>query len=156
MQPDSSYSRDLHNVLYSSCTWAGKWIALNQVVDTVNRAHSIRVVLDLLDKVKGRNKLIRIADSSPAGWSTVRQYESNDIASDSEDEKKIRQAESRVMRTMKDKTKDVSSVFQQTPEIATSETYAPILPTINSFRGNHFVTAPHGVSRAIVRHVLLL
>ncbi len=41
------------------------------------------------------NKLIYIVDRSPAGWSTVEEYISDEIASDSDDEKKLRAAESR-------------------------------------------------------------
>ncbi|CAC5371828.1 unnamed protein product [Mytilus coruscus] len=80
---------------------------LNKVYSFVPRSETkvSRIIIDLIDKVKGRNKLIRIADTSAGGWATVREYEANVIASDSEDEKKIRQAESRAMRTAKDKSR---------------------------------------------------
>lgn len=63
------------------------------------------IIADLKSKVKNRNKLIRIADKSAGGWSTVREYESSDIADNSDDEKKIRQAETRALRTIKEKTR---------------------------------------------------
>ncbi|VDI11223.1 Hypothetical predicted protein [Mytilus galloprovincialis] len=56
-------------------------------------------VSELITKVKARNNSIRIADSSAGGWTTVREYESNTIADNSDDEKKIRQAESRAVKS---------------------------------------------------------
>jgi hypothetical protein len=38
------------------------------------------LVTDICDKLKSRNKLIRIADTSAGGWATVREYEQNEIA----------------------------------------------------------------------------
>ncbi|CAC5400373.1 unnamed protein product [Mytilus coruscus] len=48
-------------------------------------------------------KLKSEADKSPACWTTVRAYESDEIASDSDDEKRLRQAESRALKTIKEK-----------------------------------------------------
>ena len=42
--------------------------------------------------------MIKVADKSPGGWKTVEEYLSDSIASDSEDERKLRAAESRALR----------------------------------------------------------
>lgn len=60
--------------------------------------YSKELLKDLCDKLKKRNKLIRIADSSAGGWDTVRLYEANPIASDSDDETKIYKAENRALK----------------------------------------------------------
>ncbi|CAC5377914.1 unnamed protein product [Mytilus coruscus] len=69
------------------------------------------IVSELITKVKARNKSIRIADSSAGGWTTVREYESNTIADNSDDEKKIRQAESRAVKSIKERTKPRPSPY---------------------------------------------
>ncbi|CAC5399485.1 unnamed protein product [Mytilus coruscus] len=69
------------------------------------------IVSELITKVKARNKSIRIADSSAGGWTTVCEYESNTIADNSDDEKKIRQAESRAVKSIKERTKPRPSPY---------------------------------------------
>ena len=56
------------------------------------------------DKLKNRNKLIRIAESSEGGWETVRQYEASPLADDSEDESQLKRAESRAARSDRSQT----------------------------------------------------
>ena len=49
-------------------------------------------------KLANRNKLILIADSSEQGWDVVNEYERKDLADDSDDDKRIRQAETRAFQ----------------------------------------------------------
>lgn len=50
-----------------------------------------------------RLKLIRIADTSEGGWSTVDEYEQKAAANESDDDKRIRSAELRALRKKKDR-----------------------------------------------------
>ncbi|XP_052804490.1 uncharacterized protein LOC128234346 [Mya arenaria] len=62
------------------------------------------VLSEGIDKLKHRQKLTRIADSSEGGWDTVNCYESNPLASDSDDETKLRKAETQALKKRKNKS----------------------------------------------------
>ena len=53
------------------------------------------------ESIAHRQKLIRLADSSELGWRLVNEYESNPLASDSDDERKMYKAEARASRKLK-------------------------------------------------------
>lgn len=59
--------------------------------DTNGARQSLKKAKKELEK---RIKLIRLADKSEHGWATVNEYLSDELASDSEDEKRMRRAES--------------------------------------------------------------
>ena len=88
-------------------------------IDNGKRDYAVEIVSSVSDKLKRRNKLIKIADSSDGRWETERQYESNPVASDSDDESKINRAESRAIKERKNsKSKSRASADKQ--DIATT------------------------------------
>ena len=52
--------------------------------------------------IKKRQKLITIADKNRDGWLVVQEYETDDLASNSEDEKKIRKAKAAAEKKRKE------------------------------------------------------
>ncbi|CAH3165506.1 unnamed protein product [Pocillopora meandrina] len=81
---------------------------LEELVGKIKEANARKdhkKVVHLTDQAKAllhkRQKLIKLADSSEAGWDAVQEYESQDIASDDEDNKKIRNARAAANRKRK-------------------------------------------------------
>ncbi|XP_041361951.1 uncharacterized protein LOC121377920 [Gigantopelta aegis] len=72
--------------------WALEYKKFDYLSETLNECS---------DKLKERNKLIRIADTSEGGWGTVCEYQVNPLASDTDDESRIFKAEARALRKKK-------------------------------------------------------
>ncbi|XP_052814271.1 uncharacterized protein LOC128241392 [Mya arenaria] len=70
-------------------------------IGNVKIDYAKEMLAGIADKLHVRNKHIRIADTSEGGWETVRQYQSNPLASDSDDESRILKADSRAVRKRK-------------------------------------------------------
>ena len=61
-----------------------------------NRAS--KLAKSIKEDIEKQNKLLKIADKSIAGWGTVEEYLSDDLASNSEDDRKIKGAERRALQ----------------------------------------------------------
>jgi hypothetical protein len=67
-------------------------------IDNSKVEYARETITEVIEKIKKRNKHIEIADGSDGGWETVLEYQSNPVASDSDDETKINKAENRALR----------------------------------------------------------
>ena len=63
---------------------------------TIESAYSS--LTSISSKLRKRNKLVRIAGKSEAGWLTIEEYQNDSAASDSDDSQKICQTEQRALR----------------------------------------------------------
>ena len=89
-------------------------------IDNLKFEHARETISELVEKVKRRNKLIKIPDTSEEGWEAVRQYESSPVASDSDDESKINKAENRALRKFKGKKIPAKSIQSNPHQFAAS------------------------------------
>ena len=78
----------------------GIWAIENGKTD-----YAQELLSEALEKIKQRNKLIKVADSSEGGWETVKQYISNPLASDSKDKKKMQKVDFRAQKKRKSQAK---------------------------------------------------
>ena len=75
--------------------------------NTVGAAPAIRDLLRAIEEASTkRQKLIKLADRSDAGWATVTRYMADPIADDSADEKRIRTAEKQALAGIKSQGKN--------------------------------------------------
>ena len=80
---------------------------LTQIEGSVeNPSKVLKFVAEGEQVIKERQKLIKVADKNREGCLVVQEYESDDLASDSEDEKKLRKAKSAAER----KRKEIKSI----------------------------------------------
>ena len=87
-----------------------------------NVRKTVKLLEDSLAVLKKRNKLIQIADKSEGGWKTVDEYLSDEVASDSEDEKRIRAANNRAVKKIKSSKKEDKKRGKKRPAEATTQT----------------------------------
>ena len=71
----------------------------SSALDSIKRNDSSQVQTFLetsVDLIRKRQKLITLADKSDPGWLVVQEYEQEELADDSEDEKRIKKAQRRL------------------------------------------------------------
>ena len=84
--------------------------------------------------INKRNKLSLFADESPAVWSAVDEYESEELPENSDDEKKLCSGERQAMSKMKFKNKPKSTVAVAFWKNKAEQESGDLNPTQQNFR----------------------
>ena len=79
----------------------GVLVEVKEAVAKSDAVVAVQRIEEGMNLVKTRMKLIKVADRSQYGWSTVKEYEQDDLASDSEDEKRLTRSERQAERKVK-------------------------------------------------------
>ena len=89
---------------------------IDGVVDKMSRGN-LSAANSELERMKSliakRNRLVRFADKSTAGWTAIEEYESDELADDSEDEKILRSAQRRALDKIREKKRKHASRLLQ-------------------------------------------
>lgn len=93
-EENKTFNKKGHGMQYKFNTGLLKKAATaRKYVENARKTKAIAALDDLASSIAKRNKDIRIADRSEYGWLTVQEYNSDDLAEDSADEKEIKNAE---------------------------------------------------------------
>ena len=79
----------------------GVLVEVKEAVAKSDAVVAVQRIEEGMNLVKNRMKLIKVADRSQYGWSTVEEYEQNDLASDLKDEKRLTRSERQAERKVK-------------------------------------------------------
>ncbi|XP_071504059.1 uncharacterized protein [Diadema antillarum] len=74
-------------------------------LEEVDPSSAVQHLKQALTELHQRQKLIKIADRSPLGWLTVKEYVADELADDSGDEKRLRKAEKAAATKKSESTK---------------------------------------------------
>ena len=89
------------------------------------KSYKVKTALDSgTEVVSKRIKVIKIADESDFGWSTVNEYVSEELASNSDDEKRMYRAERRAERKTKERRRRFRPVDRKGPASSTSAAFS--------------------------------
>ena len=93
-------------------------------------------------RLKKRMKLIKMADNSPNGWHTVAEYLSDDLAENSDDDRKIKKAETKAEAKRKRFSQTVQAPKRPRYEATFEQRYSqyPSRPSTSRqfFRGSRY------------------
>ena len=128
---------------------------IKRAAESKDYANIKDICSDVRDKIHKRNKCIKLADKSPGGWDTVKEYMSDDLVSETDDEKRIRQAETRAIRKRNQRKQENSQRRQSTARPAPSATFPnPSSDTVTN-TGSNFPSST-GYLQDHARHTSVL